>query len=154
MKIERKDNNIKPECKEKVEALREFFLEIVDRNFVARCRYVQLFFEPESRDFARIVNELNPPPSPPLSPNALRFPLISLNDDFLILQSFFMTKVKNFNLSTIFTQDPLSSAYDELIGLNKLEEYRKYQKEFYGNIFDRWAQEYRTEIENMNLPEA
>ena len=48
MKRERKDNNsnVKPECKEKVEALRKFFLEIVDRNFVARCRYVQLFFEP------------------------------------------------------------------------------------------------------------
>ena len=136
-----------------MEALREFFLEIVDRNFVARCRYVQLFFDPEARDFVRIVNELNPPPSPPLSPNAVRFPLISANNDFRILQSFFMKKVKNFHLSTIFTQDPFSSAYDELIGLNKLEEYRMYQQELYRVIFDSWAQEHRTAIENMNLPE-
>ncbi|MBQ3445063.1 MAG: hypothetical protein IJG33_17690 [Selenomonadaceae bacterium] len=154
MKEYRKNHvsDIKTEYTEKVAALREFFLEIVDRNFISRCRFVQLFFDPETSDFVRIVNELNPPPSPPLSPNAVRFPLISLNDDFRILQSFFVQKVPNFNLSAIFTQDPISSAYDELIGLDKLEEYRKYQRELYGDIFDSWAQTYRTEIEDMNLP--
>lgn len=151
----RKENtrNIKNEYTEKVEALREFFLDIVDRNFIARCRYVQLFFDPESCGFVRLVNELNPPPSPPLSPNAVRFPLISLNNDFRILQSFFTDKVQNFNLSTIFTQDPISSAYDELIGLNKLDDYRKYRENLYGKIFDGWAQDHRTVIENVSLPE-
>lgn len=72
----------------KLNALRKLFADIVEKNFYARCQYVQLMFNPDKGEFVRLVNEFNPPPMPP---NSVQFPLVARGLDFKCLQDFTFT---------------------------------------------------------------
>ena len=156
MKKNKKENSVevhnskKMSYAEKVEELRDFYMSTADSNFFARCPSIELVIDTELGVIFRIVNDIQPQTSPPSS-KALSLPLISLDYDFQILSSFFSEKVEKFDPNKVFTRDPIASAYDELIDIGMLEDYRFYRREKYREIFKIWVDKNRSAIEKIDV---
>lgn len=141
-------NNQKEDYAEKLDALREFFLDVVERNLIARCHYVQLFWDPLNKCFVRLVDEFNPPP---LSPKAVQFPLVARGLDFKCIHNFMFDNRDKLNPNVIFSDEPFEMAYDELLRMGLFDEYRDYRAKVYADVFDAWSQAHHSEIEAMDL---
>lgn len=134
---------------EKIRVFKDIFKDFVDRNFVARCHFVQAFYDDKVKAIVRVVDDLNPPPS---AEKALRFPLIALNLDFRCIRAFVHNR-ENVEFEDLFTEDPVAKFYDELIRLDLLDEYKVYRAKVYSDVFDEWAREHRAEIDAIDFKE-
>ena len=136
----------------KLPMFRSFFADVVDKNFYARCKYVQLIFYPATGKYERFVDGFNPPPLPP---NAIPFPLVSLKLDLKCLCEFFGNhrdlKHRALDPDVLIGDDPFANAYDELLCASLFDAYHGYRARFYDEVFDDWAKAYRNEIGNWRL---
>ena len=135
---------------EKVRVFKDVFEDFVDRNFVARCHFVQAFYDDKVKAIVRLVDDLNPPPS---AEKALRFPLIALNLDFRCIRAFILEQREQVEFDELFPEDPVARFYDDLIRLDLLDEYKVYRAKVYSDVFDEWAREHRDEIAAIDFKE-
>ena len=119
--------------------LRETYMNFVECNFIARCHSVQLIFDLNEGRFIKLTDSFGLPSLLSISQQRLLLPPITLDTELNLLKKFFTKQVDNFDLLNIFTQDPISSGYDELIKLGRLSKFQAYRTNFYHQIFDMWV---------------
>ena len=133
---------------DKIAALKATFLDFVDRNFLARCHFVQPFYDKKMKAIVRVVNDCNPPPE---LEESLRFPLIAVNLDFRCIRAFFMEHRAHVEFNELISEDPISIFYDDLMIFGLLDEFKAFRAAVYSAVFDDWAQENREAIEAIDF---
>ena len=141
---------IPTKVKDKIAALKAAYMDFVDRNFLARCHFVQAYYDKNLKAIARVVNDFNPPPE---LAESLRFPPIAVNLDFRCIQAFFMNNRSRVEFNELFCEEPVSMFYDDLLRLDLLDEFKAFRATVYGSVFDGWAEENRDAIAAIDFNE-
>lgn len=134
---------IPTKVEDKIAALKAAYMDFVDRNFLARCHFVQPYYDKNMKAIVRVVNDMNPPPA---FAESLRFPLIAVNLDFRCVRAFVMSNRQHVEFNELFCDEPLAVFYDDLLRLDLLDEFKNYRATVYSAIFDDWAEENRDAI--------
>lgn len=128
---------------DKIAALKACYMSFVDRNFLARCHFVQPYYDDNLKAIVRVVNDFNPPPA---FAESLRFPPIAINLDFRCINAFVVNHRGFVEFNELRCEDPVSVFYDDLLRLDLLDEFKAYRASIYAAVFDGWAQENREAI--------
>ena len=134
---------IPTKTEDKIAALKAAYMDFVDRNFLARCHFVQPYYDKNMKAIVRVVNDMNPPPA---FAESLRFPLIAVNLDFRCVRTFVINNRQHVKFNELFCEEPMSVFYDDLLRLDLLDEFKAYRAGIYAAVFDDWAQENRDAI--------
>ena len=129
---------IPTKTEDKIAALKATYMDFVDRNFLARCHFVQPYYDKNLKAIVRVVNDMNPPPA---FAESLRFPPIAVNLDFRCVRAFVINNRPHVEFNELFCEEPLAVFYDDLLRLDLLDEFKAYRAAVYGAVFDDWAQE-------------
>lgn len=134
---------IPTKTEDKIAALKAAYMDFVDRNFLARCHFVQPYYDKNLKAIVRVVNDFNPPPA---FAESLRFPPIAVNLDFRCVRAFVMSNRQHVEFNELFCDEPLAVFYDDLLRLDLLDEFKNYRATVYSAVFDEWSQEHREAI--------
>lgn len=134
---------IPTKTEDKIAALKAVYMDFVDRNFLARCHFVQPYYDKNMKAIVRVVNDMNPPPA---FAESLRFPPIAVNLDFRCVRAFVMSNRQHVEFNELFCDEPLAVFYDDLLRLDLLDEFKNYRATVYSAVFDEWSQEHREAI--------
>ena len=134
---------IPTKVKDKIAALKAAYMDFVDRNFLARCHFVQPYYDKNMKAIVRVVNDMNPPPA---FAESLRFPLIAVNLDFRCVRAFVLNNRQHVEFNELFCEEPMAVFYDDLLRLDLLDEFKAYRASIYAAVFDDWVEENRDAI--------
>ena len=136
---------------DKLQLLRDVFLDVLDQNFLARCYFIKPYVLCKTGSVVTVLTETDFTFDE--DPNALKLPIVSLHGDFLILENFIAKNSDKISPATLLTENPFGVAYIRLLQAGLLESYKDERQKFYLEVFDMWSKVNKDKIEKSTFPD-
>ena len=133
---------------------KEIFDEYVEQNLIMRLNVIEIFYDLKESHYVIFEGGYNSTYSDS-PPHYLKFPDISLFQDFELLKGFANAHSDEFDFTVpaLFTEtpDPISNVYRHLYSSHLFDDYKQHRKGFYEHLFDDWANSHVQEISALHL---